>query len=328
MTTAQTVGNAPAAQQSSRPLHVAQPTQEADLLLWLNYALVAGIAAAGALLLWQRTLSVAHVAAPDAGTSPLPRVSVSAPVPAAPTASARTLDQAYEAAIVNARDPSSNAVNRELMPVRSDTAGLEWDPSPTGANARVLVTAWSGYDGYRKHEKRACRLSQAVWVTPVPQMRRVCAGFGLKGAALEQRLNQYLGLPPGDSSGRRIVELWVSPKQLFRPCPDPEIDDRECRLGVPLLSDPPTPTELGYSYWFLSEYQQRYSAKGGYPWTRLGYTYDWADSSTHVGASEYVVRGKTSIWIASVSDTETYCSDATLARSKPASEPLSTEEGC
>ena len=38
-------------------------------------------------------------------------------------------------------------------------------------------------------------------------------------------------------------------------------------------------------------FSTRWEEPGGYPWTRLGYTYNWsADSKTHYGASEYVIR--------------------------------------
>jgi len=29
------------------------------------------------------------------------------------------------------------------------------------------------------------------------------------------------------------VKMWVSPDDLFRPCPDPEINDSECEITYP-----------------------------------------------------------------------------------------------
>ena len=29
---------------------------------------------------------------------------------------------------------------------------------------------------------------------------------------------------------------------------------------------------------------------GSYPWTRLGYTYDWADNGTEYGLTEFIVN--------------------------------------
>jgi hypothetical protein len=37
-----------------------------------------------------------------------------------------------------------------------------------------------------------------------------------------------------------------------------------------------------------------FTASKPYPWTSLGYTYDWGNPFTHVGLSEFVVNGKKS----------------------------------
>jgi hypothetical protein len=34
-----------------------------------------------------------------------------------------------------------------------------------------------------------------------------------------------------------------------------------------------------------------------YPWTRLGYTYDWAPDAKEVGMSEYVLQTGSGIWV-------------------------------
>jgi hypothetical protein len=45
----------------------------------------------------------------------------------------------------------------------------------------------------------------------------------------------------------------------------------------------------------------------GYPWTRLGYTYDWGNPESEVGLSEFVVAAGSMVGIEAVSDNETYC---------------------
>jgi hypothetical protein len=45
----------------------------------------------------------------------------------------------------------------------------------------------------------------------------------------------------------------------------------------------------------------------GYPWTRLGYTYDWGNPESEVGLSEFVVAAGSTVSIEAVSDNETYC---------------------
>ena len=35
--------------------------------------------------------------------------------------------------------------------------------------------------------------------------------------------------------------------------------------------------------------------EGAYPWTRLGYTYDWADNDTEYGLTEFLVLKKSKV---------------------------------
>lgn len=42
-----------------------------------------------------------------------------------------------------------------------------------------------------------------------------------------------------------------------------------------------------------------------YPWTRLGYTYDWG-SGSHVGMSEYVIPGGMTVQVKAVYETSDY----------------------
>jgi hypothetical protein len=115
----------------------------------------------------------------------------------------------------------------------------------------------------------------------------------------------------------------VAVAEMIRPSPDPEITDHEAETGFSqdglrkfdadklVFSDMPcdqTPDATGqprcptcdkgncgfttYKNWFTNRkawiYQQ--SVPGGpYPWTGLGYTYDWGNPDPpHVGLSEFV----------------------------------------
>ncbi|MEZ4436423.1 MAG: hypothetical protein R3F65_28825 [bacterium] len=46
----------------------------------------------------------------------------------------------------------------------------------------------------------------------------------------------------------------------------------------------------------------------GYPWTRLGYTYDWDPAAgSVVGLSEFVIRPGSVVGVESVTGTGAYC---------------------
>jgi hypothetical protein len=118
------------------------------------------------------------------------------------------------------------------------------------------------------------------------------------------RLEQLLGLPP-ENGKTKFVELWVSPKDLFRPSPDPEVSDHEAELNFP-ESDRFITVNEEYRQWFLSLKQRSYGADG-YPWTRLGYTYDWGNPNHEIGVSEFVIRAGAEVMIHAILNTMDYC---------------------
>ena len=89
---------------------------------------------------------------------------------------------------------------------------------------------------------------------------------------------------------------------FFRPSPDPEINDTQAQL------DFPENVSTEYMNWINNLKNSSYGSNG-YPWTRLGYTYDWAGKSqNHVGLSEYVIKKGSLIKIHDTVSTAEYCS--------------------
>ncbi len=91
------------------------------------------------------------------------------------------------------------------------------------------LDTWNGYDD---NIGKPVDLSRPVWVTVVPEIQTFCRSQSIPAAHIPLRLEQLLGLPPGNGK-TKFVEMWVSPKDLFRPSPDPEISDHEAELDFP-----------------------------------------------------------------------------------------------
>lgn len=124
------------------------------------------------------------------------------------------------------------------------------------------------------------------WVTLPYDLRGHLEAAGLTetDGGLEMRIIQMLGLPP-DCNCDRIVLFWAEKDSLFRPAPDPEIYDSE------VLTDFREDVDPRYRAWFEDYWKTAYESEPPYPWTRMGYTYDWhAGASTVMGPSEFVVR--------------------------------------
>src|SRR6185369_11295748 len=123
-------------------------------------------------------------------------------------------------------------------------------------------------------------------------------------AARVQRLEQLLGLPAKNGKDR-FVELWADPDDLFRPCPDPEVTDRECSVDFPRSGRFLT-VSADHVRWF-EELKKKSYGPDGYPWTRLGYTYDWGSVEGREGLSEFVIRSGASVDVKAVTKNADYC---------------------
>ncbi|MFO0210323.1 MAG: hypothetical protein ACK53E_05995, partial [Pseudanabaena sp.] len=65
--------------------------------------------------------------------------------------------------------------------------------------------------------------------------------------------------------------------------------------------------KLSHLQWFENLRSQSYKTTGGYPWTRMGYTYDWGNPNSEVGLSEFVINTGTAFEVKSVQTTDKYC---------------------
>lgn len=144
-----------------------------------------------------------------------------------------------------------------------------------------------------------------LWVTAVPQLQGFCSGLGQSGDALIDRVGYWLGLPPATGYSR-VLEIWVPAGSLFRPCADPSTDGHSC----PAVADAPSGPVAGvadYASFYANLYVGSYGVNGA-PWTRLGYTYDWApDAASEKGGSEFMVGPSTFYEVAGRYTLDAYC---------------------
>ena len=193
----------------------------------------------------------------------------------------------YQAAITDAQTAEPSEITTALTPLVPHNDSLVWR-TVEDSTRQVLVVTWGGSETLPNAAAGdTVAVSQDVWVTAAPQLRQFCRGLDRRGDALQLRLAQRLGLPP-DADYDRFVELWVRPQALVRPCPDPEVTDRECELTTPA---PAAHVQVSDAHrdWFQTLRQTSYESDG-YPFTGLGYTYDWHPTTDEVGPSEFVLR--------------------------------------
>lgn len=205
----------------------------------------------------------------------------------------------YADAVRLAAEPTAEDVSTELWAISPSNPRLVWNEAGTA----VRMAIWTTFAGYTLGENT---LSREVWATPAPQLQTFCKTVSEE--KLVSRVNQYLGLPPAseNDNARYIVELWVRPQDMFRPCPDSEIDDSSCGLQFPASATAEhrnwMNSNYAYSYGFWQTLQ--------YPWTGLGYTYDWCNADTRVGASEYVIRAASVVDVTDKFERAVYCAQS------------------
>ncbi len=213
----------------------------------------------------------------------------------------------YEAALVDARNPEPSEVVTNLTPITTQNPELQWkeiDGTPHVKMVSLVSTDKYYRDSLGKNYNTG---THNIWVTAVPQVENFVSGFRSQNddlGDLENRLRQRLGLTP-TATINQFVEFWVDPNDLFRPAPDNEISDSTAGLALP------DDTEAWYRRWFndlrASQYfQSTVPSHDAYPWTQLGYTYDWGDTQSKQGFSEFVIRTDVTVVVDSITDIEDY----------------------
>ncbi len=112
------------------------------------------------------------------------------------------------------------------------------------------------------------------------------------------RLKQLIGLPP-NSDYTHVTAFWCDPEELIRPCYQIDITKQ---LDSELLDG----SALGsYKAWFDGNTMWSYF-DSAYPWTRLGYTYDWKDGEDEYGLSEFLIIDNSEVEIEWTKSTEDF----------------------
>jgi hypothetical protein len=152
-----------------------------------------------------------------------------------------------------------------------------------------------------------------LWVTLAGEVQATCQSWGLKGDALRSRIEQLLGLPtnsPAQYRKAQFVLLEIARGQVERPC----LGVTENAAGQPVCSiDLQAGTAPEMHHFVGQQMAAAYVADNprgpGYPYTRLGYTYDWAADAKpgHYGASEFVLAPGSTAKAVRIIATDDYC---------------------
>ena len=228
-----------------------------------------------------------------------------------------TLVNQSERAVRDAEELRIAEVNTDLTLISADNPKLVWSED----KAYVLVATYTGtYYDDKVGQDVPVDPDRPIWVTACPDLKDWCDAHPLTKTTLPVRLKQLLGMPP-DVQKVNIVEMWVRPRHLKRPSLDPDITRQidVTKLSLNRSDFFPPQGDAAYQEWFYRQCALSYvmpnSKLGKYPWTRLGYTYDWGNPEfPHVGLSEFVILGgkdadgnQIKVRVKSVTPAQEYC---------------------
>lgn len=207
-----------------------------------------------------------------------------------------SLDQMYTNAIEDAMVAKESEVYNGLTPIVENNSNLIWRGTP--GNESALVVTWTKYaSSYPVNESITTSWGD-TWVTVAPEIQVFFQVHVKAGTNVTVRAAELLGMP-ANTSNTYFVEFWANPQSLFRPTPDNEITDTVASLTFP------SSATAEYKDWFNSNIINSYYPMK-YPWTRLGYTYDWGNTGNHVGLSEFILKQNSTVTVKSVTPATEY----------------------
>jgi hypothetical protein len=206
----------------------------------------------------------------------------------------------YRTAIKNAMYPETDKIDDNLIAITHENKNLI--RKTINGEEHILVVTWKTQSFYPDSGKFNTT-KWPIWVSIAPELLNRMEKEKFKDTNM--RLKQLLGLPPLYDY-KLFVEFWVRPKDLFRPCPDKEITDTKCNTCFTKQDS----LDMDYVNWVNNTRLQRYyqcALYAQYPWTSLGYTYDWNPKNrTHFGLSEFVIGENKNIYVKKIYSTAEY----------------------
>ncbi|WP_436484248.1 hypothetical protein [Chitinophaga sp. ARDCPP14] len=210
-----------------------------------------------------------------------------------------TLDQLYSQAVDDAMIADSSEITDALWPITPDNPDLQW--KTINGQQYVLMATFMRFPGSYPAGDSINTVWGESWLF-IPKQMKTRIGPSLTPTSdTIQRICQLLGLPPVNSkTNTHIATMWVSASRLYRPAGNPAITTKTTG-AVPISGVSSDFTTWFNNYIIFAYYRPLTSATDmHYPWTRLGYTYDWAPGASRVGMSEYVMQAGSGAWVEKV----------------------------
>ncbi len=183
----------------------------------------------------------------------------------------------YAKAMNDAKEAEADEIE-VLVTLTPESNMATWNEDGT----KVLLLSWHEYpESYIADESFTCSNGD-IWAFTDKEILSWYDGNAKDVADWELRLEQLIGLPV-ITEYTHVSAFWVDIDEVIRPAYQLDVTEQ---MSADLLDG----SALGgYKPWFDDNAEYSYSEETPYPWTRLGYTYDWADNGKEYGLSEFLI---------------------------------------
>ncbi len=163
----------------------------------------------------------------------------------------------------------------ELVKLTKEDERVIWDE----AGERALLLTWHDYEG-ECPSGEPVESGGEIWATSAGEMIDWYRNNRDGVDDWEKRFAGLLGVHE-DEGYTRVTGFWVSPEDVIRPAYITDVT-KDMVNDYGAVSDP------SYKEWFDGNIIYSYF-QSDYPWTRLGYTYDWVNDETEYGLTEFLI---------------------------------------
>lgn len=199
----------------------------------------------------------------------------------------------YKEAVADAVIADADEIE-QLVELTKDNPMTTWDDK-----GRVLLLSWHHYpDSYKEGESMTMSYG-SVWTFTDREIAEWYKKNNGSVSDWELRLEQLIGLPP-EAEYTHVSAFWVDPQYVVRPA---YITDVTQQMELDFSDD----SDNEFREWFEENSIFSYE-ESAYPWTRLGYTYDWANNGTEYGLTEFLIGENAPVQVAFTKTTEDFLS--------------------
>lgn len=198
-------------------------------------------------------------------------------------------DSLYREQYNAAREKAKNLGAEDIQPLVTIGEGSDL-ASLSGDNTQVVLVSWhNDGDRFKDGEITHLKDGEVLWSFTDKEFLKWFRENHDKVDNWDIRLKQLLGKSP-DTDNRYFTVFWVRVTDVFRPAFFPEINtDMMNTAFTNTLEEDTSENAMWFKNWFDKTNASAYR-KDGFPWTRLGYTYDWGNPDSKYGLSEFIVK--------------------------------------